>query len=47
MGYFLVDYENVQSGSPFCGIDMLSAEDEVLFFIQSVLKRLRNITGNS
>lgn len=40
MGYFLVDYENVQSGSPFCGIDMLSAEDEVFVFYSECAKKV-------
>ena len=40
MGCFLVDYENVQSGAPFCGIDTLTAEDDIYFFYSDNAKKI-------
>lgn len=40
MSVYIVDYENVQAGSPFCGIEQLCKQDEVYIFYSECAKSI-------
>ena len=40
MAFYLIDYENVQSGSPLCGIDNLTPDDEVFLFYSDAANKM-------
>ena len=41
MSVYLIDYENVQSGSPLCGIDNLTPDDEVFLFYSDAANKIK------
>ena len=41
MSVYLIDYENVQAGSPLCGIDNLTSDDEVFLFYSDAANKIK------
>lgn len=41
MSVYLIDYENVQAGSPLCGIDNLTPDDEIFLFYSDAANKIK------